>query len=225
MAVAAEAGVDVELISYGHTVIQAANLHVALAFGRTTYFEQAVPVEPWEHARAEPDPHRFGRAGSCAERPGPGHRARPGHGGRSDDRAGRRRRSAMTIGTDDQEGANATMRFEGRGVIVTGGSRGIGRGIVDAFLDEGARVLATDVLGEELAQMRDAHPHVDRLAVHTADLADAEQVRDDRARGREPAGRGRRAGQQRRSATRSDTRSTSPPSTSTRRSRSTSGRR
>ena len=38
-------------------------------------------------------------------------------------------------------------------------------------------VLATDVLGEELAQMRDAHPHVDRLAVHTADLADADQVR------------------------------------------------
>ncbi len=54
MAVAAEAGIDVELISYGHTVIQAANLHVALAFGRTTYFEQAVPVEPWEHAVRNP---------------------------------------------------------------------------------------------------------------------------------------------------------------------------
>lgn len=47
--VAAEAGLDVELISYGHTVIQAADLQVALAFGRTTYFEQAVPVEPFEH--------------------------------------------------------------------------------------------------------------------------------------------------------------------------------
>ncbi|MGZ8583615.1 MAG: mandelate racemase/muconate lactonizing enzyme family protein [Actinomycetota bacterium] len=47
--VAAEAGLDVELISYGHTVIQAANLHMALAFGRTTYFEQAVPPEPFEH--------------------------------------------------------------------------------------------------------------------------------------------------------------------------------
>jgi L-alanine-DL-glutamate epimerase-like enolase superfamily enzyme len=48
-AVAAEAGLDVELISYGHAVIQAANLHTALAFGRTTYFEQAVPPEPFEH--------------------------------------------------------------------------------------------------------------------------------------------------------------------------------
>jgi L-alanine-DL-glutamate epimerase-like enolase superfamily enzyme len=54
MDVAAEAGIDVELISYCHTVIQAANLHVALAFGRTTYFEQAVPVEPWEHAVRNP---------------------------------------------------------------------------------------------------------------------------------------------------------------------------
>jgi L-alanine-DL-glutamate epimerase-like enolase superfamily enzyme len=54
MTVADEAGIDVELISYGHTVIQATNLHVALAFGRTTYFEQAVPVEPWEHAVRNP---------------------------------------------------------------------------------------------------------------------------------------------------------------------------
>ncbi|MGE4365705.1 MAG: enolase C-terminal domain-like protein, partial [Mycolicibacterium sp.] len=46
---AEKAGLDVELISYGHTVIQAADLQVALAFGRTTYFEQAVPVEPFEH--------------------------------------------------------------------------------------------------------------------------------------------------------------------------------
>lgn len=52
--VAAGAGLDVELISYGHTVIQAANLHVALAFGRTTYFEQAMPPEPFEHGVREP---------------------------------------------------------------------------------------------------------------------------------------------------------------------------
>jgi L-alanine-DL-glutamate epimerase-like enolase superfamily enzyme len=54
MAVAANAGMDVELTSYGHTVIQAANLHVALAFGRTTYFEQAVPMEPWEYGARNP---------------------------------------------------------------------------------------------------------------------------------------------------------------------------
>ena len=69
------------------------------------------------------------------------------------------------------------MRFEGRRVIVTGGARGIGRGIVDAFLDEGAAVVATDVLGDRLAEIRGAHPHADRLSVLAADLGVAEQVR------------------------------------------------
>ncbi len=103
MAVAAEAGIDVELISYGHTVIQAANLHVALAFGRTTYFEQAVPVEPWEHGVRNPI------------HTGPDGRAHVPHGTglgieltrtwwKQPRSRGRRRRSAMTIGTDDQEG-------------------------------------------------------------------------------------------------------------------------
>ncbi|MEZ0233619.1 MAG: SDR family NAD(P)-dependent oxidoreductase [Actinomycetota bacterium] len=62
------------------------------------------------------------------------------------------------------------MRFEGRRVIVTGASRGIGRGIVDAFLGEGAAVLATDVLDDGLAALADGHPHTDRLATHVADL-------------------------------------------------------
>jgi L-alanine-DL-glutamate epimerase-like enolase superfamily enzyme len=52
--VAADAGLDVELISYGHTVIQAVNLQVALAFGRTTFFEQPVPPEPFEHGVRNP---------------------------------------------------------------------------------------------------------------------------------------------------------------------------
>jgi L-alanine-DL-glutamate epimerase-like enolase superfamily enzyme len=70
MRIAAEAGIDVELISYGHTVIQAANLHVALAFGRTSYFEQAVPPEPFEHGVR--DPIRTGEDGWVRARGGPG---------------------------------------------------------------------------------------------------------------------------------------------------------
>jgi NAD(P)-dependent dehydrogenase (short-subunit alcohol dehydrogenase family) len=69
------------------------------------------------------------------------------------------------------------MRFEGRRVIVTGASRGIGRGIVDAFLDEGATVLATDVLDDGLAAMAEEHPHADRLATHAADLATMDGAR------------------------------------------------
>ena len=62
------------------------------------------------------------------------------------------------------------MRFEGRRVVVTGASRGIGRGIVDAFLDEGATVLATDVLETGLGELTATHPAADRLATHVADL-------------------------------------------------------
>jgi meso-butanediol dehydrogenase / (S,S)-butanediol dehydrogenase / diacetyl reductase len=69
------------------------------------------------------------------------------------------------------------MRFEGRRVVVTGASRGIGRGIVDAFLEEGATVLATDVLADGLEAMAAGHPHGERLGTHVADLAVADQAR------------------------------------------------
>ena len=45
-------------------------------------------------------------------------------------------------------------RFTDRNVIVTGGAQGIGRGIVEAFLAEGARVFATDILADGLERMR-----------------------------------------------------------------------
>ena len=54
MSVAEDVGMRAELISYGHTLIQAANLQVALAFGRTSFFEQAVPPEPFEHGVRNP---------------------------------------------------------------------------------------------------------------------------------------------------------------------------
>jgi NAD(P)-dependent dehydrogenase (short-subunit alcohol dehydrogenase family) len=68
------------------------------------------------------------------------------------------------------------MRFDGTRVVVTGGARGIGRGIVDAFLEEGARVFATDRVTQDLESMGASHPNADRLSVHAADLADVEQV-------------------------------------------------
>lgn len=70
------------------------------------------------------------------------------------------------------------MRFDGKRVIVTGGARGIGRGIVDAFLDEGATVMATDILADGLAAIVRGHPLAERLHVHTADLSGVEPTRN-----------------------------------------------
>jgi len=62
------------------------------------------------------------------------------------------------------------MRFVDRNVIVTGSAQGIGRGIVRAFLDEGARVLAADVRADGLDGTVALAP--DRVVPHVVDLAD-----------------------------------------------------
>jgi NAD(P)-dependent dehydrogenase (short-subunit alcohol dehydrogenase family) len=66
-------------------------------------------------------------------------------------------------------------RFEGKNVIVTGGARGIGRAIVEAFVDEGARVFAADIRAEGLDRVRASAP--DRVHTHVVDLADFEAVK------------------------------------------------
>jgi NAD(P)-dependent dehydrogenase (short-subunit alcohol dehydrogenase family) len=62
-------------------------------------------------------------------------------------------------------------RFTDRNVIVTGGAQGIGRGIVQAFLSEGARVFAADILADGLERMR-AETDPDRVSTHQVDLSD-----------------------------------------------------
>ena len=62
-------------------------------------------------------------------------------------------------------------RFTDRNVIVTGGAQGIGRGIVEAFLAEGARVFAADILADGLDRMR-AETDPDRVTTHQVDLSD-----------------------------------------------------
>jgi L-alanine-DL-glutamate epimerase-like enolase superfamily enzyme len=52
--VAAANGLDVELTSYGQTPVQAANLHTMLAFGRTSFFERAVPEREFEFGVTTP---------------------------------------------------------------------------------------------------------------------------------------------------------------------------
>jgi NAD(P)-dependent dehydrogenase (short-subunit alcohol dehydrogenase family) len=67
------------------------------------------------------------------------------------------------------------MRFTDRTVIVTGSAQGIGRGIVQAFLDEGATVFAADINAEGLEGTAALAPG--RVVTHTVDLGDFDQAR------------------------------------------------
>jgi NAD(P)-dependent dehydrogenase (short-subunit alcohol dehydrogenase family) len=63
-------------------------------------------------------------------------------------------------------------RFDDCNVVVTGGARGIGRAIVEAFLDEKATVFAIDILTDELERMQAAQKSPDRVRIRTSDLGD-----------------------------------------------------
>jgi len=45
---------DLEPVTYGHSLFAAAGLHVMLAFPNVSYFELAYPVEPWEYGVVKP---------------------------------------------------------------------------------------------------------------------------------------------------------------------------
>src|SRR5260370_33765384 len=49
----------------------------------------------------------------------------------------------------DQLAPSASFRLENQVAVVTGGARGIGAGIVRRFVQEGARVVFSDLLNEE----------------------------------------------------------------------------
>ena len=68
-------------------------------------------------------------------------------------------------------------RFDGKHIVVTGGARGIGRAIVEAFLDEGASVVALDVLSDELDRMRSEQQDPARVETMAVDLSDAGAAR------------------------------------------------
>jgi L-alanine-DL-glutamate epimerase-like enolase superfamily enzyme len=63
-------GLDFEPVSYGHTLLQAANLQVMLAFDNIRYFELPYPAEPWEYGVVTPI--RPGPDGTVALPDGPG---------------------------------------------------------------------------------------------------------------------------------------------------------
>jgi 3-oxoacyl-[acyl-carrier protein] reductase len=70
------------------------------------------------------------------------------------------------------------MKFENQTVIVTGGTRGIGRGIVHAFLKEGASVIATYAGNHQAANkcLEDFREFSGKLSVVKCDVKDENEV-------------------------------------------------
>ncbi len=68
------------------------------------------------------------------------------------------------------------MKLEGRRVIVTGGSRGIGYRISELFLAEGARVLAVSRDPAKLAEAQQQLPGLATLAADVAVASDVERI-------------------------------------------------
>lgn len=63
-----------------------------------------------------------------------------------------------------------TGRLAGKTAVITAAAQGIGRASVEAYLREGARVIATDLNAETLAQLDD-HPHLLRRPLDVTDGA------------------------------------------------------
>lgn len=70
------------------------------------------------------------------------------------------------------------LGLDGRNVLVAGASRGIGRGIAQAFLEEGARVLLTgrDEAALAAAERALASAHPERVAACAADMTATEGI-------------------------------------------------
>ncbi len=63
-------------------------------------------------------------------------------------------------------------RLNGKTCVITGAGQGIGRAALDAFLQEGARVIAVDLKAEALADLRDR----DQVVTAVLDVTDAAGV-------------------------------------------------
>lgn len=70
------------------------------------------------------------------------------------------------------------MRCSGKVAIVTGGAMGIGRSIVEGFLDEGAKVVVADLAGaqEAATQLDDGSDRVTGVTCDVSSQADTEKM-------------------------------------------------
>ena len=71
------------------------------------------------------------------------------------------------------------LSLSGARVLVTAGAAGIGRSIVEAFLDEGARVHTCDVDADALAGLKRRHPQITSTRTDVADRGEVKRLFDE----------------------------------------------
>lgn len=64
-------------------------------------------------------------------------------------------------------------RLAGKTALITAAAQGIGRCTAEAFVREGAHVIATDINADKLAELKDAHPSI---VTRTLDVTDQSQI-------------------------------------------------
>ena len=67
-------------------------------------------------------------------------------------------------------------RFEGRGVLVTGGAAGMGRAIASGFVGEGARVVIADINGDRVGETAQELSSDGTVSSFECDVTNADQV-------------------------------------------------
>lgn len=68
------------------------------------------------------------------------------------------------------------MRLKDKVAIITGAASGIGRACVVKFIEEGARVVATDINEPSLEELKAIHPSITTVAGNVAHSADTQRI-------------------------------------------------